>query len=162
MIRPVQQSDLDIIKSDLIDANELFPSEMLNDMIAPFFLKQQKDDKGDESSWFTEICATENRPVSIVYCTPENLTEGTYNALLLAVAKDRQGEELGTRLMQNLEKYLKEEKNARLLLVETSGTDEYAKTRAFYERRLGYEQEARIRDYYTEGDDKIVFRKKLN
>jgi hypothetical protein len=34
------------------------------------------------------------------------------------------------------------------------------KTRAFY-LKCGYDLEARIRDYYTEGDDKVTFRKAL-
>jgi ribosomal protein S18 acetylase RimI-like enzyme len=49
----------------------------------------------------------------------------------------------------------------RLLLVETSGLPIYERTRAFY-AKCGYEEEARIRDFYTAGDDKIVFRKALN
>jgi len=48
----------------------------------------------------------------------------------------------------------------RVLLVETSGTDDFVRTRSFYEQ-IGYETEARIRDYYDAGDDKIVFRKAL-
>ena len=47
-----------------------------------------------------------------------------------------------------------------MLLVETSGGDEFERTRRFY-RTIGYEEEARIRDYYDAGDDKIVFRKAL-
>ena len=44
--------------------------------------------------------------------------------------------------------------------VETSGTNEFTRTRNFYQL-LGYENEARIRDYYDAGDDKVVFRKSL-
>jgi hypothetical protein len=36
----------------------------------------------------------------------------------------------------------------------------FARTRAFYLRE-GYAQEARIREFYAVGEDKIVFRKAL-
>jgi hypothetical protein len=36
----------------------------------------------------------------------------------------------------------------------------FERTRAFYAKN-GYDQEARIRDFYKSGEDKIVFRKAL-
>lgn len=48
----------------------------------------------------------------------------------------------------------------RLLLVETSALPAFEGTRAFY-RRLGYEEEARIRGFYAAGEDKVVYRKAL-
>ena len=48
----------------------------------------------------------------------------------------------------------------RLLLVETSGLGSFDLTRQFY-RKNGYDEEARIRDYYGPGDDKVIFRKAL-
>lgn len=51
-------------------------------------------------------------------------------------------------------------KGHRLLLVETSGNQEYAGTRAFYER-IGYGEEGRIRDFYQAGEDKVIYRKQL-
>lgn len=48
----------------------------------------------------------------------------------------------------------------RLLIVDTSGTDDFALTRQFY-ATSGYEEEARIRDFWGEGDDKVIFRKSL-
>jgi ribosomal protein S18 acetylase RimI-like enzyme len=50
---------------------------------------------------------------------------------------------------------------ARLLLVETSGMPDFSGQREFY-RRLGFEQEARIRNFYAAGDDKIVFTMSLH
>lgn len=51
-------------------------------------------------------------------------------------------------------------RGARVLLVETSGLPSFAHTRAFY-HACGYHEEARIRDFYRAGDDKIVFWKAL-
>ena len=52
------------------------------------------------------------------------------------------------------------ERGERVLLVETSGLPGFERTRAFY-RKLGYDEEARIRDFYQAGEDKVVFRKAL-
>jgi hypothetical protein len=49
---------------------------------------------------------------------------------------------------------------ARLLLIETSGLGSFERTRAFYQA-LGYVEEARIREFYKAGDDKVIFRKTL-
>ena len=48
----------------------------------------------------------------------------------------------------------------RLLLVETSSLDDFAAARRFYDG-LGFTREARLRDFYAEGEDKIVFWKRL-
>jgi hypothetical protein len=49
----------------------------------------------------------------------------------------------------------------RLLLVETSELADFQRTRSFY-HKYGYDEEARIRDFYKAGDDKIVCRKVLS
>jgi ribosomal protein S18 acetylase RimI-like enzyme len=51
-------------------------------------------------------------------------------------------------------------RGGRMLLVETSGLSGFENTRAFY-KKLGYDEEARIREFYQAGEDKIVFRKVL-
>lgn len=151
-IRPITRNDLPGL-CKIIDGSDLFPSEMLADMTASFLNAQDCDE-----IWLTQV--DDETPVSLVYCTPEKMTEGTYNALLLAVLKERQGSGHGSTLMKHLEGVLRNERKARLLLVETSGTDEYARTRAFYEK-LGFEKEACIREFYQAGEDKIIYRKKL-
>jgi hypothetical protein len=44
--------------------------------------------------------------------------------------------------------------------VRTSGTSQYDSTRAFY-RRLEYVEQARVPDYWTDGDDLVLFTKRL-
>jgi ribosomal protein S18 acetylase RimI-like enzyme len=49
----------------------------------------------------------------------------------------------------------------RLLIADTSGTPEFGQTREFY-RKNGYTEEARIRDFWAAGNDKVVFWKRLS
>ena len=48
----------------------------------------------------------------------------------------------------------------RLLLIETSSLPHYELTRKFYLKHH-YEQTGVLRDYYADGDDMVVFRKRL-
>lgn len=129
----------------------MFPSEMLADMAAPFFAQDY-----DNHRW---LVFDHDGVNGVAYCVPEPLTEGTWNLLLIAVDRLAHGEGIGTALMRYVETQLAAQ-GVRMLLVETSGLPEFERTRGFYDM-LGYEREARIRDYYADGDDKIVFRKAL-
>lgn len=87
------------------------------------------------------------------------MIDQSWNRLFIAVQPGRQGQGRGSALMGHVERTLSDH-GQRLLLVETSGSDTFERTRGFYRRR-GYEEEARTRDYYRSGDDKVVFRKAL-
>lgn len=149
-IRPIKPDDLPALKT-VIDANELFPSNMLDDMISDYFNNEDSHDY-----WFTY---DEDPPVAIAYCAPEKMTQGTWNLYLIAVHPNYQGSGRGTSMLQNIEQKLSS-RGERILLVETSGLDSFNRTRAFY-RQCGYEQEAQIREFYQAGEDKIIFRKSL-
>lgn len=101
----------------------------------------------------------DSKPTALIYYAPERMTEGTYNALLLAVSPERQGQGVGADLMAAAEQALKRQ-GGRILLVETSSLPEFEGARHFYEK-IGYKQEAKIREFYAAGEDKIVFRKAL-
>ena len=69
----------------------------------------------------------------------------------------------GSQLIQWVERALCAlgEEQARVLIVETSSTDRYTQARAFYDKQ-GFEEEARIREFYGPGDHKVVFWKALS
>jgi ribosomal protein S18 acetylase RimI-like enzyme len=48
----------------------------------------------------------------------------------------------------------------RMIIAETSCTSVYDPTRSFYER-MGYAMEARIKDFYSDGDDLAIFIKRF-
>ncbi len=149
-IRPIKPEDIPALKT-VIDANELFPSDMLDEMIADYFQNESSSDL-----WFTY---EDDQPIAIAYCAPEKMTEGTWNLYLIAVHPNYQGKGYGTSMMHYIEQALAE-RGERLLLVETSGLDSFKQTRSFY-HKCGYEEEARIREFYDAGEDKIVFHKFL-
>lgn len=144
------RDDLPALKAT-IDANSLFPSDMLDDMIADYF-----DNKDGADFWLTY---EDTKPVAISYCAPERMTKGTWNLYLIAVHPDYQRKGLGTAMMHYIEQMLTA-RGERVLLVETSGLANFEGTRLFY-RKCGYEEEARIREFYQTGEDKIIFRKSL-
>ncbi len=104
-------------------------------------------------------CHSNGKAVGLCYIVPENFAEGTSNMLALGVRPDLQGMRLGTALMAAAEQHLKDNEQ-RILIVGTSGTDDLALTRKFYTQN-GYEEEARIRDFWADRDDKVTFCKVL-
>ena len=93
------------------------------------------------------------------YYAPETFADGVWNLYFIGVLPDLKGKGLGSALLQYVENNLRR-KGQRMLIIETSGLDGFALTRRFYLKH-GYEEEARIRDYYQKGEDKVVFRKVL-
>ena len=151
-IRATKPGELLMLKA-VIDATGLFPSEMLDSMAAPYFNGEAPDE-----FWLTAY--KNEQPVALAYYAPERMTQGTWNLLLIAVHPNQQRQGVGAALMHYVEAVL-EARGERILLVETSGLPAFAATRAFY-HSIGYVEEARIREYYQVGDDKIVFRKALS
>jgi hypothetical protein len=47
------------------------------------------------------------------------------------------------------------------VVIETSSQPLYAPTRAFYVRR-GYKEVARVQDFYADGDDRVIFAKRIH
>lgn len=153
-VRPSKADDIAPLQA-VLDGTELFPSEMLPDMIGGFLNPSSGDEPSD--LWLT--ATLDGEPMGLCFAKPEDLTDGTWNMLALAVLPSNQGAGLGAHMTSACETAVKE-RGARILIVDTSGTDDFALTREFYEKQR-YEPEARIRDYWAEGDDKVTLRKKL-
>jgi ribosomal protein S18 acetylase RimI-like enzyme len=62
-------------------------------------------------------------------------------------------------LLDEVERRLRQ-REARLLVVETSSRDDYSSTRRFYETR-GMNEAARLADFYAPGDARVVYVKRL-
>ncbi len=90
---------------------------------------------------------------------PTPLTEGTYDLYWIAVDPVYGGQGVGTILMKQVEKTLKE-MQGRLIVIETSSSQQYEFTRRFYLKN-GYEVADTIKDFYRPGEDRVTFVKYL-
>ena len=148
-IRPAGAEDIAAI-GRLAEATDLFPAEMLGDMIAGYPNGLNPD------LWFV---AEEADVLGFGFCEPERMADGAWNLLAIGVSPDRQGQGIGAAMLGYLEAALTKAE-ARILIVETLGTHDLQPTRDFYLKN-GFDEEARIREFYEDGGDKVVFWKRI-
>jgi ribosomal protein S18 acetylase RimI-like enzyme len=89
------------------------------------------------------------------------LTQASWDLYWIVVDPRVQSRGLGSRLLRAVEREVVAHSTERQqLFADTAGRDQYAPTRAFYERN-GYTTVARINDFYAPGDAKVVYGKRL-
>jgi ribosomal protein S18 acetylase RimI-like enzyme len=155
MIRPVVTGDLDAV-IDLAVYSTLFAADD-----RPFLRQLVAGYVGVENSAGPRMRLSEEEATArgVVYYQPKPAADGVWDLSMIAVARPQQGRGVGTELMRHVETELRGE-GVRLLLVETSSTPTFTATRAFY-ARLGYREAARVPDYWSDGDDLVLFVKDL-
>jgi ribosomal protein S18 acetylase RimI-like enzyme len=97
--------------------------------------------------------------VGVAYYRPKEPADRVWDLTMIAVAPELQGAGRGSALLDRVEDDLRD-RGQRLLVVDTSGTAQYDRTRDFYVR-CGYTTAARVPDYWSDGDDLVVFVKRL-
>lgn len=112
---------------------------------------------GDGHDWL--VAEQDGEIIGAAYVGPERMTSGTANLYFIGIRPDRQKSGCGAALVAEIERR-RHAAGDRILLVETMGIEEFAYQRAFY-ARCSYHEEARIREFYAAGADKIVFWKAL-
>jgi ribosomal protein S18 acetylase RimI-like enzyme len=112
----------------------------------------------EDHHWIVAL-SEDNEVIGGAYFAPEQVSDRLWNTFFLSVSQEFQGKGVGRFIMTYIEE-LAREKGIRTLIVETSSLEGYSQARSFYQA-LGYVKEAEIRDYYGQGDNKIVFWKSL-
>ena len=157
VIRTATDADVRAIKTLAVEAEMFTLDEVdfFDEMLGGFF-----DGTLVGHQWL--VVEEEGAVVAAANVAPEPFADRLWNLYFIAVTPQRQGQRLGHSLMTHIETELTARGSdvARVLVVETSSTDQYARTRDFY-RGLGYDEEARIRQFYGPDDDKVVFWKSL-
>lgn len=115
--------------------------------------KQQKD-------YIIYIAENERKEVVGYVCYgPTPATEGTFDLYWIAVSPKMQGKGIGKELLIFTEQEVLRQ-NGRLIIIETSSQPKYTPTQQFYLKN-NYQVEARIKDFYSPGDDRLIFVKRL-
>ena len=146
--------------AELLIATAAFSSEEVGVALELFDETFGADRRLERDDDYEFIGAYEGeRLIGYVCFGPTPATDGTYDLYWLAVDPAAQGHGAGRALVKSVEQELAR-RGGRLLVVETSSRAEYANTREFYARG-GYEEAARVRDFYAPADDRIILTTRL-
>lgn len=153
MIRRLKQADLDQLEKILNSITQFSPSEVAVAMellnIAANNLFQR--------DYFIYVYEHEGAVVGY-YCVGERpLTDGTFDLYWIAADPKAPVKGIGSQLLKHAEDFVIKQ-NGRWILAETSSKESYSNTRNFYLRN-NYTIISQINDFYSLGDDLMVFGK---
>lgn len=97
--------------------------------------------------------------LGFAYYAPAAMTDRTWYLYWIAVSKQTQAKGIGSALLNYVEAAVRR-LGGRVLFIETSSLPSYDLTRKFYVKHH-YDREAVLRDFYADGDDMVIFRKRL-
>lgn len=116
--------------------------------------------QGEASGYVFLVCRNGDEQVLGYACFgPHPLTEGTFDIYWIAVDPAARGRGIGSALLARVEDEVRQ-RGGRLLVVETSSTEDYAPARHLYES-CGYAREALVHDFYGPGDALVIYTKPL-
>jgi GNAT superfamily N-acetyltransferase len=101
----------------------------------------------------------DGRVIGFAYYAPAAMTDRTWYLYWIAVERSGQARGTGSALLRWAEDDIRRE-GGRLLLIETSSLPHYELTRRFYLKH-GYEVACQLADFYADGDDLVVFSRRL-
>ncbi|HXK61109.1 MAG TPA: GNAT family N-acetyltransferase [Acidobacteriota bacterium] len=151
----VRLTDVDEIRA-LVTATGFFSEEEVRIAVE---LVQEALDLGIDSGYHLVIAEDGGRVLGYTCYGPIPGTDSSYDLYWIAVHPDAQGRGLGKTLLKKTEEYIRNAGGQRVY-IETSSRSQYERTRCFY-LSCGYNEEARLADFYRPGDSKVIYRKKL-
>jgi ribosomal protein S18 acetylase RimI-like enzyme len=152
----VLTEDIETVRA-IVEATGYFtPSEVA---VAVELVQEHLAKGAVASGYYFVFAGHDRRTIGYVCYGPIPCTISSYNLYWIAVHPDFQGRGLGKALMREAERLIRAAGGTRIY-IDTSYKAQYEDTRAFYEA-LGYELDALLKDFYSPGDDKVIYRKLL-
>jgi ribosomal protein S18 acetylase RimI-like enzyme len=115
--------------------------------------------RGDAAGYLFTFAESGGHVVGYVCYGQVPCTLTSFDLYWIAVDPKLQGRGLGRMLISAAEQNARQ-LGGRRMFIDTSSRDDYAPTRAFYDR-CGYTCEATLRDFYAPGDGKAIYAKDL-
>jgi ribosomal protein S18 acetylase RimI-like enzyme len=156
MIRPMSRSDKSVVM-ELIEATAFFRREEVH--VAEELIDVYLNHPDQKDYDVVVIEGDEHEVAGYLTWGGTPMAVGTYDLYWMAVSPRHQGKGYGRKLVEWLEARVKEI-GGRLIIIETSSTPIYEPTRRFY-LGLNYREIARIPDYYQDGDDRVIYIKRV-
>ncbi len=155
-IRPLAPKDRGYLQSILLRAGVFTPEEIEVAMELIDLVLRDSNQKDYSIHCFVNA---EDKPLGYICYGPVPMTQGTFDLYWIVVDSEFKGQGIGSRLIDFLEEEMRRRKG-RLILADTSSISSYEEAHRFYLKK-GFQEVARVPDFYWVGNDRITFCKKI-
>jgi GNAT superfamily N-acetyltransferase len=150
-----EYSDIERIR-EIVESTKFFYDhevEIAAELVAERF------NNGESTGYYFVFAELDGITVSYSCFGPISMSKTSFDLYWIATHNDYRGMGIGKRVLEETCIQAKE-MGCSILIAETSGLPHYEPTRAFYTANK-FVLEARLKDFYTMGDDKIFYTKRL-
>jgi ribosomal protein S18 acetylase RimI-like enzyme len=152
----VNPEDLEIVR-EIVTSTNFFHDYEIDVAVE---LVQENLAKGNESGYHFLFVEMDGKTVAYSCFGLIPCTESSFDLYWIVVHNDYRGFGIGKNLLAITEKAITK-MGGTAVYAETSSQGKYDSTRKFYLSN-NYREEARLKDFYTPGDDKLIYVKRLN
>lgn len=114
---------------------------------------------GEVTGYYFVFAELDGLTVAYSCFGPIEMSKTSFDLYWIATHNDHRGKGIGKKLLEATFSAARE-MGCKIIIAETSGLPHYAPTRAFYDS-TGFLPEARLKDFYAMGDDKIFYTKRI-
>jgi len=114
---------------------------------------------GESTGYFFVFAEADGMTVAYSCFGPILMSTTSFDLYWIATHNEFRGKGIGRKLLEETSKVAKN-MGCKILIAETSGLPHYAPTRAFYISN-SFTLEASLKDFYTDGDDKLFYTKRI-
>jgi len=158
MIRPTNPDDTPALVALAVSTGLFLPNEadaLLRDVLDELHAGRLGEDHL-ASVW---VDGPAGPPAGWVYFSRNAMANQIWDLWWIGVDPVRHGQGIGAELLRFVEAHV-HSAGGRVLLIETSSLPKLERTRMFYAKR-GYTACGQVPDFYADGDDKVIFAKRI-
>jgi GNAT superfamily N-acetyltransferase len=149
------ESDIKRVK-EIIDSTKFFYDhevEIASELVA------ERVSHGESTGYHFVFAEVDGVTVAYSCFGPITMSTTCFDLYWIATHNDYRGQGIGKKLLAETSGHAKK-MGCKILIAETSGLEHYAPTRAFYINNE-FILEATLKDFYTDGDDKLFYTKRI-
>jgi GNAT superfamily N-acetyltransferase len=150
-----EHRDIESVR-EIVESTKFFYDhevEIASELVAERF------NDGESSGYYFVFAELDGVTVAYSCFGPIIMSTTCFDLYWIATHNDFRGKGIGKRVLEETCKRAKT-MGCSILIAETSGLPHYEPTRAFYISN-NFELEAKLKDFYTMGDDKLFYTKRI-
>jgi GNAT superfamily N-acetyltransferase len=148
-------SDINRIR-EIVDSTKFFYDHEIDVAVE---LVEERLNLGESTGYYFVFAEIDGITAAYSCFGPIPMSKTSFDLYWIATHNDYRGKGIGKKL---LEETFSQARNmgCKIIIAETSDLPHYAPTRAFY-ISTGFDLEARLKDFYDIGDDKLFYTKRI-